>query len=130
MDDIDYGALEAQLDHLPQGTHYAPIVQTSGWKMWQAARKLKKDKKKAEKNGKAFSINLSFPARRPLASVGGWIGTDFSYTPEDEKYLREFFENRFKPKGLTVGTIKVGWQGMNSEYNGDYEELVVEIAIS
>ena len=95
--------------------------------MGRLARKLKKDKSKTDES---FSTSLQFTAHRPLASVGGWVSANLNYAPEDEVQLREFFEKHFKPKGLTVGMIKVGWRGMATGFNGNYETLAVEVAVS
>lgn len=132
MDDhgVNYDFLEDQLRRLPPGPRYAPVVMASGWKMSRTARKLKRNKKKVAKSGKHFSLNVPFAARRPLASVGGWVSSNGSYTYEDEKCLREFFEKHFKPKGLVVGEIRAGWRGMECGGDGNFEMLDVMVTVS
>ncbi len=127
-DDIDYDYLEDQLNNLPPRPRHAIAVQASGLNMRKTARALKRSKKRANKQGKPFLAVNVFEARRPKESVDGWIRSDSSYTPEDEKSLRKFFEKYFAPKGLTVGEIRCEWYGITMSIRSyDMLEVIVRV---
>lgn len=129
-DDTDYDALEDYLDNLPPVRRYPIAIQTNGFKMRCIASRLERTKKRHAKRAEELSTVLAFEARRPKESVGGWVKADSSYTPEDEKHLRKFFERYLTPKGLEVGEIRCGWYGFSTGVSGNYDMMTVEVSVS